>query len=159
MSAFEFIERITLSSAATSITFTNIPQTYKHLFFFGSGVMNAQTRLEFGNDIDGYWISFMARSAAETTTQNGGFIARIPESYENNFPFDFEVQVLDYSTTDRKTQHVHSGALETFASTRAGVAHVASTSIATSALTSYIIQSDSSNGLDAGTTISMFGAF
>lgn len=120
--SYESIQTITLTSTATSLTFSSIPQTYKHLQIRGvsTGDQNTSVRMRFNGDTGsnyafhgiqagaGYGASVYTNSGANATSIML-FDQQLGSASSDNFNTSI-TDILDYtSTTKNKTTKTLSG--------------------------------------------------
>jgi hypothetical protein len=105
--SYESIQTIPVTSTTSSITFTSIPSTYKHLQIRGivklsqSGEMDLQFNSDTGSNysyhrIYGNGSSVVAEGAANTSQATVGYYV----SATNNFN-GFVIDILDYANTNK----------------------------------------------------------
>lgn len=158
----ELIQTQTLSGNASSITFSNIPQTYKDLYVllgikYSSGSStNPMCRIN-GNsssiyrvisfrNIAGTRSGFKASNYTYIVCGGGDILAT---SYGR---FVCELDFLDYTNTSRrKTARAFSGLVDR------QVSHSVSSWANTSAITSLTFSLENSANMEAGTSISIYG--
>lgn len=100
----------TLASTQTNVTFTNIPQTYKHLqlrcFFLGDTTTGYDVSMQFNNDtasnyrwhrLYGNGTSALAQGAVSATT--GMYVAA--DAARTLYPVAAIIDILDYTSTNK----------------------------------------------------------
>lgn len=114
--AYDALASVTLSSGASSVTFTGIPSTYKHLQIrqlVNSPTGNQQIQVGSGTVDTGanYSFHFLYGEGANTgssgaTSQNNGYLG-----YANGstYPFVAVTDILDYTRNTNKTIRTFSG--------------------------------------------------
>lgn len=118
-SAFDSLGVVVLNTATSTVTFSNIPQTYQHLQIRGivtstSSPNNAiltrfngdSTSLYAQHGLEGNGVTTTAQSynAVSTTHVSLGYTA------DSNYPSSFVADILDYSNTNKfKTTRTLSG--------------------------------------------------
>lgn len=152
----------TLSSAASSVTFSSIPATYKDLIVVIAGGTNesgseSSIALRVNGDTGSNysWIYAWGTGSSTASGASGDsriFMGRLPGSAVTT-PGNIILQIMDYSATDKhKTTLSRANNPATIAGMFAG--RWASTSAVTSvSLSRY----DFANGFTAGTTLSLYG--
>ena len=145
---------ITLGSSASSVTFSNIPNTYRDLIliFDGTGSTTIETLLRFNSDSGANYpqvgmrgLGTSASSAASTETGIYTY-GRVTTSRGNII-----YQIMDYSVTDKhKTVLLRGNAADH--STAATAARWANTSVISS-----INFSTASGTISSGSTFALYG--
>jgi len=160
------IASITLSSSASSVTFSSIPQDYRDLVLAAeiTHTANANNRIRINNDssaIYSFVQMFRGGSGAESNS-GGGFthFAMTPNfnpSTNSSEPMTSVCQIIDYSVTDKhKTVLVRTNAVKNTVTDFQSIAAVGWRYADTAAVTSLVF-SASTGDLQAGTTINLFG--
>lgn len=129
--AFDRIQSTTISTNTAIVSFTNIPQTYKHLQFVvtgkvnGSGTIRAQLRLNGNNDFTAGWAQLGSFGAGSLTgaisTQNQSWINSaqyFPTGFSGGIQGNWQGTLLDYSLTTKGKSFI---AREGMGSTRVGL--------------------------------------
>ena len=167
------IQRVTATGGETSLSFSSIPQTYKHLQIRGiakdsytSGTGEAtDTTLTFNNDtaqnyrnhqLRGNGTSATASAPANATYSMAALITEIYGTATNMFGVSI-VDIHDYaSTTKYKTVRGFSGGDLNSGTTTSNVRLGSGLWMSTSAITSIQIQAAVS-GFAAGSTFALYG--
>jgi hypothetical protein len=147
---------VTLASSASSVTFSNIPATYRDLILVLSGSASSGTNVQIrfnGDSANNYAYVAMFGNGSTTSSFTEGGISAITQlglttGISNNI-----VQVMDYSATDKhKTALLRSNGASSFVQATAG--RWASTSAITSMALAPVTGGVTFN---SGTTFNLFG--
>jgi hypothetical protein len=147
---------VTLASASASITFGNIPATYKDLILVFRGTLgsatNAQTEIRINGDTGSNYSRVIAfGTSVSTFTSSADVFTSYRSAFGNNTnPFTNIVQFMDYSSTNK-----HKTILDRDSQANRVVAMTAARWINTAAITSLLFYS--SSNLAAGSTLSLYG--
>jgi hypothetical protein len=145
----------TLGSAASSVTFSSIPATYKDLIVVINGTLSADSSVHVYYNADtaaNYTRVFIAGngSSSEASASTDSRIIDMRNTASNSI-----VQIMDYSATNKhKTALVRSNYA---GDNLPGVWACAGRWANTAAITSVSIDPDSTTQLASGTTISLYG--
>ena len=169
--SYESIATVTLSSGASSIDFTSIPNTYKHLQIRGIARNNSTS----ANDLEGLLIQYNAdtgsnyswhalrgdgatASAAAASAQSYIYSGYHPSNGSTSNTFAaFVIDILDYSDTNKyKTQRV-LGSVETNNSNNSQVTLFSGNWRSTSAINSIKIYSTSSRNFLQYSQFALYG--
>jgi hypothetical protein len=150
------LANITLGSSASSVTFSNIPNTYRDLIL----VMNAQNNqsgydnvyMTFNGDTGSTRSSVYALGNGSSTISGttSAFYAGTINPTTNTVS---TCQILDYSATDKHTTGLTRG---NAATSEYGNGMYASRWASTSAVTSFVLTPQSSS-FDSGSTFALYG--
>jgi hypothetical protein len=145
----------TLSAAASSVTFSSIPGTYRDLIIVINGTLSADSSVHVyynGDTAANYTRQFMEGNGSSAGS-GSGTDSRIIDM--RNTASNAIVQIMDYSATNKhKTALVRSNApVDNFPQVWSCAGRWANTA----AITSVSIDPDSTTQLAAGTTISLYG--
>jgi hypothetical protein len=149
---------VTLASSASSVTFSNIPATYRDLILVvtGTGTINTNPTIQFnadtGNNYSNVWMggSGSSASSGQNSSVNYNFAGAISPSQSNNI-----LQIMDYSATDKhKTSLVRGNSADS--TLGEAVSAWAGRWANTAAITSVRFFLSSGN-LNTGTTLSLYG--
>ena len=151
------LANITLGTAASSVTFSSIPATYRDLVvvFTGTGSTTLQGRIRLNGDTGSNYTYIRisgSGSAATSATASGtsGFISAIAQATTTD-ALQMNINIMDYSATD-KHKTINSRAAQAANGTEAFVNRWANTSAVTS------VQILTSTGNWAiGTTAALYG--
>jgi hypothetical protein len=162
LSSYESIATSTLGSAASTITLSSIPSTFKHLqlrFSLDVVTTNSEIRLRINGDTStnyarhNLWGNGTSANASGIATGTSNFISLISAS-DSTYPTVGIIDILDYtSTTRNKTVRALSGV------DRNGSGEIWLTSgflLSTAAIASLAFSLDSGN-LDTGSTVALYG--
>jgi hypothetical protein len=155
---------VTLGSSASSVTFSNIPATYRDLIFVvnGSSSANSYVSARFNSD-SGTNYGYVAMIGANTVYSNSATHDQLylsDNAQKANALYQIQLSVMDYSATDKhKTAltrtssqtAIASGPVETSA-VYASAHRWANTSVITS-----VIFNNLSGNFNAGSTFNLFG--
>jgi hypothetical protein len=151
---------VTLGTAASSVTFSSIPATYRDLIL----VVNATTSADgipsvrFNGDTGSNYL-LVGMRGTNTTGSFSGTLTKadlMDNGAETNSPFFVQMQIMDYSATDKhKTSLVRSGTLLNDNGT-SGVYASAHRFSSTSAVTSMSVNTAAGN-FNAGSTFNLYG--
>jgi len=145
------LQTITLGSAASSVTFASIPQTYRDLVLVVSGGVSAPSTVSVeiypnGDSSNGslVWMQGNGSSASSSTSSRIFFVLAANNSSSI-------IQFMDYSATDKhKTMLIRDNNPD---DVRGGAARWASTT----AISSLTLTDASGQTFDAGTVFSIYG--
>lgn len=152
---------ITLSSSASSVTFSNIPNTYRDLILIigsakstsGNPAVIARFNSDTGTNYPYVRMTGNGSTAASTAVTNQGFMnfaaAFGINSTENA---TIIVQIMDYSATDK-----HKSLLVRSNLAGAGVEAIAGRWASTSAITTMEVFNTSSISFASGSTFALYG--
>lgn len=146
------IGRITLTTTQTSISFTNIPATYRDLrLVVAAGGLNDDLLIQFNGDGgSNYSRVYMFAQSSGAVSGTGG-TTFISAGYIGSTMTPFTLDVLDYSATDK-----HKPTLSRSSDT-AVVGGVAGRWASTSIVTSITAYRAGSNSFAVGNTFSLYG--
>jgi hypothetical protein len=155
------LQTITLGSAASSVTFASIPQTYRDLVLVmnwqNSGTSSA-TRIQLngdsGSNYNGVWMNGTGSTANSYTRSNqtSSRAAGASVGPANTFTNVMTINMMDYSATDKqKTYLVRFGSATT--ETQATASRWANTSAVTSIRVFDIV----GQTFRVGSTLSLYG--
>jgi hypothetical protein len=161
MSTYTPISTQTLSSAAASVTFSGIPQTYTDLVLVISAIQSTgadqQCRIQFNGDtgsnysltyIDGNGTSAVSGRNTSQTNMSVYYVA----SPGTASPITSIVQLQNYSnTTTNKTMLVRAGSTASVVSAYVGLWRN------TAAITSLVVTPTSGGNLQSGSTFTLYG--
>lgn len=169
--SFESIATVTLSTGASSIDFTSIPNTYKHLQIRGIARNNSTT----ANDLEGLLMQYngdtgsnyswhalrgdgATASAAAGATQSYMYSGYHPTNGSTSNTFaGFVIDILDYANTNKyKTQRV-LGSVETNNSSNSQATLFSGSWRSTSAVTSIKIYSTTSRSFVQYSQFALYG--
>jgi hypothetical protein len=142
----------TLTSTATSVTFSSIPATYRDLILVvnGAGSTQDNATLTFNGDTTAANYSYVTMrgdgSAATSTSGTGALVATYTTSR-----FSAIVQIMDYSATDKHKTRLSRDDIASFHA-RAWVSRWANTAAVTS-----MVYSAATGNFSIGTTFSLYG--
>jgi hypothetical protein len=138
------LANITLGSAASSVTFGSIPNTYRDLIcvVVASGSITLQGRIRLNSDTGAnYRYQRMSgdgsnRTAAGAAAQTAGFLSTIAQATTDN-ALQMNINIMDYSATDKFTTIISrannaANGTEAFANSWGNTAAVTSVQILTS---------------------------
>ena len=154
---YTLIDSVTLTSSASSVTFSNIDQTYGDLVLSCSDIRSStggtfQFQLN-GDTGNNYSWMYMSGNGSSTSSAKAGPQARIVISgggMDNTGPIMATAQIMDYSATDKHTSClIRSGNL-----TNVNVSAYAGRWANTSAVTSITLFGGSFN---SGSTFYLYG--
>lgn len=165
--SFDSIATFTGSGNPSAITFSSIPQTYKHLQFrgrFGTVTSGGSVVIQVNGQTSNYPVHILYGIGTTTTTQANGSITR-PGLFvggfgntgtSNTWPDSFIVDIADYSSTSKfKTIRVYAG------SDRAGTdgAILLSSGLyaSTTAITSAVFTETSGYTFTTASSFAMYG--
>ena len=144
---------VTLGSSATSVTFSNIPGTYRDLILvFNGGVsQNSYCGIQFNAD-SGSNYSFADANFEGSITSNSGSNTWIPQRFTAPSDSFATYQIFDYSTTNKhKSVLVRNSRASDFVSMAAG------RWANNAAITSITADVEGSRTWNAGSTFSLYG--
>ena len=150
------LQTITLASAASSVTFASIPQTYRDLVLVVAGSSIPLYYLRVNEDSGSNYnaIGMKARSNGVFSYTDSNF----PQIYVNGNPggwLDSQIQLLDYSATDKqKSMIIRNGNYDGILSSITAVA-IAARWANTNAVTSILVSTNSST-FAVGATFSLY---
>jgi hypothetical protein len=138
-------------SAVNSVTFSSIPATYRDLVLVFSGALSADSPvyLTYNADTNGYTRISMSGdgSAASSNSGSDGRVVELGDTQSN-----FIAHIMDYSATD-KHKTVLTRSNDASRITYAGASRWASTN----AITSILIDPDTTTQIAVGSTLSLYG--
>jgi hypothetical protein len=148
----------TLTSAASSVTFSAIPQDYRDLVLVAvaAGSTTLQGRIRLNGDTSGNYnyvrmsSSGSAATSVSAASQTSGFISAIAQATTTG-ALQMNINIMDYSATDKHTSIISradqsANGTEAFANRWANTAAVTSVQILTS-----------TGNWAAGSTFSLYG--
>jgi len=152
---YEPIATITLSSSASSVTFSSIPQDYRDLVLVLTGSTTVTTNVDITINSDNasdYGVVTMEGDGSSTFSNSNSDNNRLTVGVS----FDTEqgsiiLQFMDYSATDK-----HKTFLERFSNVNHGAMAAAFRYVNTSAITSVEIFTQSGD-FSTGSTLSLYG--
>ena len=159
---YTLIDSVTLTSSASSVTFSGIPQTYGDLVLTvlaaGSGDMPAG--LQFNGATSGYALVSMAGTGSSTSSFSsstlGALQAGVFVSSQGVYPMLSVFNIMDYTATDKhKTVLARGG--QTGGSSVFGAEAVAGRYPSTSAITSMTITGLGAGTYNVGSTFYLYG--
>jgi hypothetical protein len=162
--AFELISSQVLGSNATSVTFSSIPSTYKHLQVRVVAKSNSSSTgidMTFNGATTGYaWHNLYANGSSALVEQGAPSVSFIKirngmsESSTANAFAGSITDILDYADTNKnKTSRSLSGARDT----NSGVNMSSGLFVNTSAISSLTLTADSGNSFVSNSRFSLYG--
>lgn len=152
---YVLLNQVTLSSATTSITFSNIPGTYGDLVLVCSGRTNTlyTTGVRFNGDSSNvYQYNEMnSEDGGSSSTLTFALVAR-----PHTTPSTSVTHIMDYAATDKHKMVLSKGGA-TNTLVRASIARWANTSAITSIFLATLDQN--ANAFQSGFTVSLYGVF
>lgn len=145
------LNQITLAASASSVTFSNIPQTFGDLIITFSGTLSADSPvfLTYNADTSGYTRTHMLANGSGASSASGSD-GRVLEL--GNTESNFISHIMDYSATDKHKTVV------TRSNDANGAVYVGASRWAnTSAIVSILVDPDSTTELSSGAVISLYG--
>lgn len=154
---YDLLDSVTLSSSASSVTFSSIDQSYRDLILVAEAKLPGNDYLVFrlnGDSTTGnYPFVMMYGDGSSAVSQNNS--ASFPDFFVNGYVGDTSVfgiiQIMDYTATDRHksilTRGNHSGVVNAWGQRYAS----------TSAITSIALYEDGGANLLAGSTFYLYG--
>ena len=147
---------LTLGSAASSVTFSSIPATYRDLIVVFAGTRTGSNNIlfRFNSDTGSNYNWVVANGNGSTTASVAETVTSIPTGYYNiatDAQMNVIFQVMDYSATDK-----HKTALSRNSQAAAGVAMVAGRWGNTAAITTLQVLTGDAN-FGSGSTFSLYG--
>jgi hypothetical protein len=151
---------VTLGSTTASVVFGSIPATYRDLVIVASGakVANGRTGLRFNGDtstanyVDVFMLGNGTTVSSGTSTAEG-YISILNAWGSTSYNFNFLVNVMDYSTTDKHKTTLVRASIP--ASTVLSWAGRWTNTAAVNSVT--LVALGSSSQFTTGTTISLYG--
>jgi hypothetical protein len=155
VSAYTALANVTLGSAATTVTFSSISQSYRDLVLVSSirvTAGSAYARMRFNNDTGNNYFAEAAWASAATELSDSFLYFRV-QGYSPNTAFMTSVtNILDFTASDKHKPLL----MRTNTISDSGVEMQAIRWANTSAITSLAISSSSGN-IDAGSTFALYG--
>jgi hypothetical protein len=146
---------VTLTSSASSVTFSNIPATYRDLIlvFNGTTAASAGVGSRYNGDTgNNYSAVRMTGSSAGAISDSFSSLSRIVETAGNTSERTvFISQIMDYSATDKHKTVI------TRSSIASNVTGIASRWANTAAITTIQVFATDSSTLTSGSTFSLYG--
>jgi len=144
----------TLASAASSVTFSSIDQSYGDLVlviqgFQTAGRINPTLNGDTGSNYS--YVSMQGNGSGTTSSSGTNAFIKAMELQASNENILLVMQFLDYSATDKHKTIIHRTNLESEASA------FANRYASTSGITSIEIPVGGGGTLEAGTTLSLYG--
>jgi len=107
-STYTPLQTITLGSAASSVTFASIPQTYRDLVLvstaLGSATLEGRVRLNADSGSNYYSVRMSGNGSSDTSaslgSQTSGSVSTIATATTGG-ALQIQLQVMDYSATDK----------------------------------------------------------
>ncbi len=147
------LANITLGSSPTTVTFSNIPNTYRDLILVINGRVGANSNMVFFYNADSsngtaVWMTGNGSTASSSTI---GFM--FAGTWNANQDSNAIVQIMDYSATDKhKTSLVRSNQ-----PSDQGAWAIANRWASNTAVNSITIDPTGSNTITSGTTLALYG--
>jgi hypothetical protein len=144
---------VTLGSAASSVTFSSIPATYRDLIvvFVGSGSTNADLRVRLNGDTGSNYSFVYALGAASVIsasgTQNGLTFGAVDAGQTLS-----KMSIMDYSATDK-----HKTALTRWDSISSSATTMYASRWANTAAVNTVLVFPTSGTLSTGATVALYG--
>jgi hypothetical protein len=158
--AYASIGTVTLSSAASSITFSSIPQTYKHLQLRGLHFLTSWAQLQWNGVTASNYVEHELRSdgsAVTAATAVGDVGVRFMLSGGNaSYPSVAVTDILDYTNTN-KNKTIRSLCAADSNSTGGKAQLISGFYPATTAITSLTITDYFGGNLPSGTSFALYG--
>jgi hypothetical protein len=147
---------VTLSSAATSVTFSSIPATYRDLILVIAGETSAGDRdvaLRFNSDTGSNYSRVLMFGDGSSTGSNSATVSNFPIAYNSTSGrFQSETSIMDYSATDK-----HKTGLSRSNQSNGLVSAWAARWANTSAVNSLQVLLSGTGNFNTGTVFSLFG--
>lgn len=115
---FTLIQKYTLTSDSTSVTFSSIPQTYTDLHFeiaYQESTNYGDTRMVINSDVStaSDYAAFFVSSTTSGKSHSGGSITEIWSSQnlnnDSNKPLHITLDVVDYRNTNKYKTFIQKG--------------------------------------------------
>ena len=166
---YDLLDSTTLSSSASSVSFTSIDQSYRDLVLvmtkkgdFYSNYNQLQLNGDTGSNYNyvemyaGNDNGFVVEPASSATSNNTYLSLGVAGVQTLGLEFSTAfIQFLDYSATDKhKTALIRNGSID---STRSSIYAIAGRWASNSAITSISLFNGSSRPFDTGSTFSLYG--
>ena len=154
---YELISSVTLGSAASSVTFSAIPQTFRDLVVIGTPIKDSATTdvyFRFNSDTSNYNFTFMSaegnsKYSGDSTSQSSYKLANAGVVRFDNAAF--VSTVMDYTQTNK-----HKHGLTRIGSDNRDITQLGAFRWAdTSAISTLLIYADAT--MDAGSNFQLFG--
>jgi hypothetical protein len=156
-SAYIPLATVTLGTATASVTFSNIPNTYRDLIVVVNGSVSSGSSIYYrlnGDEGNNYFmVVSQAFSATSTAFQDTVMIPWAPNNLTANERFMITSQFMDYSATDK-----HKTALHRLNGVSGGNTFLAMSAARwgnTAAVTTLRVQANAN--LNIGSTLSLYG--
>lgn len=166
-STYIALANITLSASTSSVTFSNISQSYRDLVLIIQGISGAGTTgypwMRFNNSSSGYAQILVGGDGSTSFIGNGSNLTGIdldPQgAVSPNGAYSNVINIMDYSNTNIFKGAIikKNAAVNSLSTTQSGVSMHTGRWDNTAAITSIFIDSAGSWNWDAGTTFSLFG--
>ena len=155
---YRALANITLGTAASSVTFSSIPATFRDLVlvFTGTGSTTLQGRIRLNGDTgSNYTYIRMSGSGSATTSaaagsQTSGFISAIAQATTTG-ALQMDINIMDYSATDK-----HKTIISQASAAANGAEAFVNRWANTAAVTSVQILTSTGNWA-IGTTVALYG--
>lgn len=96
---------VTLGSLSSSVTFSNIPATYRDLILVGNGTISGtQGTVRFNNDSNS---NYTAIGLLGDINEAGSYADSTAIVFFNQSPMTGILQIMDYSTTNKHKTYLH----------------------------------------------------
>ena len=165
--SFEAIGTVTLAASQSSITFSNIPQTYSHLQIRSNLAINASDNIQMrinGDSASNYSWHYVFGNGNATSASNGTSATRIVGTYAltaTNVFAGVIWDILDYTNTSKyKTTRLLTG-IDTNGSGNAGLYSglwfKAGSGVTSDAITSLSLSVYSGGTFNANSSFSLYG--
>lgn len=159
---YKALANITLSSSAASVTFSNIPNTYRDLVLVYNGLatQTTYTKLTLNNDTGANYSQIVALGWKSNTTNSyidTGRSEYYPEHYTDMSSTDRNMtitNIMDYSATDKHKTLL--GRFDGFSTGSRAVGMTAGRWASTNAVTSIKLTTNA-NSYAAGSTFALYG--
>jgi hypothetical protein len=147
---YDLLESVTLASAASSVTFSSIDQSYGDLILTISSTGSGNTYVRFNSDSGSNYSSVSMAGDGSSTSSYAATEAfgRLSNASRNSTPSIYVGQIMDYSATDKHKSWLSRENISTF------VAAIAGRWANTSAITQIELVSGTYN---SGSVISLYG--
>lgn len=151
---YDLLDSVTLSSSASSVTFSSIDQSYRDLVLVAEAKFSASDYLGFrlnGDTGSNYSYVGMYGTGSAAGSQSGTFSAAFANGFYGSTNVLGIIQIMDYTATDKHkpilTRGNHSGVVNAWAQRYAS----------TSAITSIQFYEIDGGNLLAGSTFYLYG--
>jgi len=156
---YELLDSTTLASAASSVSFTSIDQSYGDLVLVVEAESTQATpKLRFNSDSGSNYsyVDMQGISSGNTNSSSGTLdYLRIQVANIKAAPSLFIVQIMDYSATDKHKSSLSRTSADETDATRVGA--VAGRWANTSAITSLAIEASVAQTFDTGSSFYLYG--